>query len=255
MRGLAEKVVVIAGGGSGIGAATARRLASEGARVVVGDLDRKNAEAVADEIEAAGGAARACEFDIARDESVRELAGFAVAEFGGIDGWHNNAADTSPQTITQDRDATTVPLEIWRHSLDVDLTGYLHGIRHAVPELLRRGGGAIVNTSSLSAFLGEPDRVSYATAKSGILALTRHVATRWGKEGVRCNALAVGAILTPAAREAVPAEYIEAIEAQTRSPRLGTPDDVAAMAAFLFSDDAQWLNGQTYHVDGGWHLR
>jgi NAD(P)-dependent dehydrogenase (short-subunit alcohol dehydrogenase family) len=81
------------------------------------------------------------------------------------------------------------------------------------------------------------------------------VASKWGKDGVRCNALAVGAILTPAARAAVPPEYIETIEAQTRSPRLGTPDDVAAIAAFLFSDDGFWLNGQTYHVDGGWHLR
>src|SRR5690348_7180735 len=180
MRGLSEKVVIVAGGGSGIGAATARRLAAEGAAVVVGDLVGDNAEAVAAEVRDAGGRARAVQFDIADDASVTALVDTAVGEYGGLDAMHANAADLSPETIGQDSNALEVPMDVFMHTLDVNLKGHLLCTRHALPHLLERGGGALVYTSSAAGHVGEPERPSYAASKAGINSLVRHVASHWG---------------------------------------------------------------------------
>jgi NAD(P)-dependent dehydrogenase (short-subunit alcohol dehydrogenase family) len=262
MRGLTDKVIVVAGGASGIGAATAHRLGAEGAKVVVGDLNLEGAEKTAAEIEANGGTALPCRYDASIEESIRDLIEFAVTEFGGLDGLHNNAADLSPDIITKDSDAVTVPLEVWHRTLTVNLTGYLLGIRYAIPRLLERGGGSIVNTSSGAAFCGEPVRVSYGVSKAGIGALTRHVASAFGKQGIRCNAVAPGYVPLESMKKlteetfGVDADVImNEVLATVRAPRLGDPEDVAGMVAFLLSDDGQWITGQIYGVDGGWLLR
>ena len=255
MRGLAGKVAVVAGGGSGIGAATARRVAAEGAAVVVGDLNGDNAEAVAAEVRGAGGRAVAVQFDISVDEEVGALVGAALAEFGGLDHMHANAADLSPENIGRDSDALTVPLEVFDRTLSVNLRGQLLCTRHALEPILERGGGAIVYTSSLAGHAGEAERPSYAAAKAGINSLARHVASRWGREGIRANAVAPGLVITPAMADSVPPEFVEYALGVGRSPRLGRPDDIAAMVAFLMSDDAEWINGQVLSVDGGASLR
>jgi len=121
--------------------------------------------------------------------------------------------------------------------------------------LLKRGGGAIVYTSSGAAYVGEPERVSYAVSKSGINALMRHVASRWGKDGIRSNAIAPGLVLTDGSRASMDAEAQERMLALGRSTRLGTPDDIASMVALLFSDDGEWVNGQVISVDGGITMR
>jgi NAD(P)-dependent dehydrogenase (short-subunit alcohol dehydrogenase family) len=226
MRGLADKVVVVAGGGSGIGAATARRLGAEGAAVVVGDLNGDNASTVANEVRDAGGRAIAVQFDIADDASVAALVAAAIGEYGQLDAMHANAADLSPDTIGRDTNALDVPLDVFAHTLDVNLKGHLLCTRHALPHLLERGGGALVYTSSAAGHIGEPERPSYAASKAGINSLVRHVASHWGRQGV------VG-----------------------RSPRLGRPDDIAGMVAFLVSDDGEWVNGQVLSVDGGASMR
>jgi len=255
MRGLAGKVAVVAGGAGRIGTATSVRLAEEGASVVVGDLDGQAAESVAGRIVAAGGRAISVRVDVSDEADVATLMAAAVEAYGGIDALHANAADLSPDTIMGDSDALTVPLELFDHTLSVNLRGHLLCTRHALPHLLERGGGAIVYTSSAAAFVGEPRRPSYAVAKSGLNALARHVASRWGKEGVRANAVAPGLVMSGALLESAGEDFARRALKDSRSHRLGTPEDVAAVVALLLSDDGSWINGQVISVDGGATLR
>jgi NAD(P)-dependent dehydrogenase (short-subunit alcohol dehydrogenase family) len=251
MRGLSGKRIVICGGASGIGAAAARRLAEEGARVVVGDIDIDGAKATVEGITAAGGAATAVEFDLADDESVTALMERAVAEFGGVDGLFNVGADLSDATLGQDGDILGFDPAIWRRTFEVNLLGYVRTCRAVLPLMLDQGHGAIVNTSSNAAYIGEPTRAAYAATKAGITALTRHVAARWGKQGVRCNCVSPGLVLTELAAANLPEEFKTRILATTYSPRHGTPPDLAAAVAFLLSDDGEWVNGQVWSVNGG----
>jgi NAD(P)-dependent dehydrogenase (short-subunit alcohol dehydrogenase family) len=252
MRRLEDKVIVIAGGGTGIGAGTAARLASEGARVVIGDLSAERAQAVAAKIEASGARAVGRGFDVTDEPTVAALMQTAVEEFGGLDGIQINVADLAVHR--RDTDALSVELAVFDRVMAVSLRGHMLCTRHALPHLLARQGGAIVYTTSAAAFIGEPKRVSYAMAKSGIHALMRHVASRWGKEGVRANAIAPGMVPTEANAGAPPERFERALRG-TRSPRLGQPADIAAMVALLMSADGEWINGQMLSVDGGATIR
>lgn len=253
-NGLAGKVAVIAGGATGIGAATARRLGAEGCRVVVGDLDATAARQTADDIAGAGGTAAAFGFDLADPKSVSLLFESAIANFGAVDLLFNVGADM--RALRGDSDVLDIELETWDRIMTVNLRGYLLTMRAAIPHMLARGGGAIVNTSSAAAFQGEPRRPAYATAKAGIGALTRHVASGWGKDGIRCNAVAPGFTATEAVRSAPQWPDLEAgALKRMRSPRVGESDDIAALVAFLMSDDGAWVNGQVINVDGGTILR
>jgi NAD(P)-dependent dehydrogenase (short-subunit alcohol dehydrogenase family) len=255
MRGLREKVFVVAGGATGIGGATCRRLTEEGATVVVADINIDSARETVSRICSGGGTALAVEFDIAEEDSCAALMGRAVDEFGGLDGLFNVAADMSEATLGRDTDVVSVPTEVWNRSLAVNLTGYFHTCRHAVPRLLARGGGAIVNTVSGLVLAGDPTRVSYGASKAASLALSKHIAARWGREGVRCNIVAPGFVATEQALRRIPAEERERLAEMIRAPRFGTPDDIAATVAFLLSDDASWINGQLHTVNGGTGLR
>jgi NAD(P)-dependent dehydrogenase (short-subunit alcohol dehydrogenase family) len=255
MRGLDGKVVVVAGGGSGIGAATAVRLADEGASVVVGDLDAANAEAVAAGIRAAGRSAVSAPFDISVDESVAALIDAALEQFGGLDALHANAADMTAAAILSDTNPVDVSLDVFDRTIAVNLRGHLLCTRHAIPRLLERGGGAIVYTSSAAAHSGDTERVSYGISKSGINALMRHVSTRWGHEGVRANCVAPGMVLTKTIRDNSDQAFQDFALSLGHSDRLGEPEDIAAAVAFLMSDDASWITGQVISVDGGSTLR
>jgi NAD(P)-dependent dehydrogenase (short-subunit alcohol dehydrogenase family) len=255
VRGLRDKVAIVAGAAPGnIGGATAIRLAQEGMKVIVADLNSAAARVVADEITSAGGYAIAKAFDITDESSYKELIQSAASELGGLDALLNVAADLSANTIGRDTDVLSVPLDVWQHTIDVTLTGYMYGIRHALPLLIERGGGSIVNTMSSEVWMGEVQRVAYQTAKSGLIGLNRHTATLGGKRGVRSNIVAPGVTLTGAAMKILDEEYRKQILASVRSPRLGVPEDIAAMVAFLFSDDGIYVNGQTILVDGGANL-
>ena len=253
MRGLKDKVVIVAGGATGIGASTALRLAEHGARLVVGDINAAGAEAITSQITKTGGKALSIPFDISDDASVRALVRAAVDAYGGLDAIHVNAADLS--LCARDPDALELDLDVFDRTIAVNLRGHLLCTRHAVPELAKRGGGAIVYTSSGAAFVGEPVRVSYAISKAGINALMRHVASRWGKEGIRSNAIAPGLVMTDAALENMPKERQADMLALGRSTRLGRPADIASTVAMLMSDDGEWINGQVISVDGGITLR
>jgi NAD(P)-dependent dehydrogenase (short-subunit alcohol dehydrogenase family) len=248
MRGLRDKVVVVAGGATGIGAATCRRLVEEGAKVVVGDINEAAAKQTADAI---GG--RHLRFDITREDDCKALVEHAIGEFGGLDGLFTVAADTSKETLGRDSesDLLTVPLDVWQRTLDVNLTGTFLMTRSALPALLERGGGSIVNTLSGLIFYGSPIRPAYLASKAALVALTRHVAARWGKEGIRCNAVAPGFVVTEQVAHNVPQEERDMILAANKSTRHGRPEDIAATVAFLLSDDAEWINGQMQLVNGG----
>ncbi len=255
MKGLNGKSVLMAGGAGGIGSATSLRLAAEGARVAVGDIDQAAAEVVAAEIEAADGEAFAFQLDIGDEASVASAVQATVKAFGGLDAVHVNAADLSPDTIGNDSDAATIDLDVFDRTIHTGLRGHLICAQQALPELLARGGGSLVFTSSAAAFVGEPERPAYAVAKSGINALVRHVAAKWGKQGVRANAIAPGLVLTDTVQQGLEPSFREMVLKRSRSFRLGRPDDIAAMVAFLMSTDAEWINGQVISVDGGATLR
>jgi NAD(P)-dependent dehydrogenase (short-subunit alcohol dehydrogenase family) len=243
------KVIVVGGGGAGTGAATSLRLGREGATVVVGDIDAARAEAVAAQIGEAGGLALAVQFDMASDESVRALMATAFERFGRLDGLHNVAGNPAAQA--GDLNVVTTDDATWMSQLGSHLLGYAHACRAAIPLMLQSGGGSIINTSSAASRDVQPIRVAYSAAKSGVETLTRHIAHAWGKQGVRCNAIAYGVVLTENARAGLPASFLEAALAETWSPRLGEPEDIAAVATFLLSDESVWLNGQVLDVNGG----
>ncbi|HEY7948705.1 MAG TPA: SDR family oxidoreductase [Acidimicrobiales bacterium] len=255
MRGLKDKVAVVAGGAGGIGTATSVRLAEEGCSVVVGDLNGEAAWVVAEQITATGGTAVSVRVDISDEESVADMVALAVTTYGGVDILHANAADLSPGTLGRDTNALDIDLDAFDRTLAVNLRGHLLCTRAALPEILKRGGGAIVYTSSGAAFMGEPERPSYAVSKSGINALVRHVASKWGRKHVRANAVAPGLVLTEGPRSVLSEDFMKLALRGTRSWRLGEPEDIAAMVAFLVSSDGEWINGQVLSVDGGASLR
>lgn len=249
---LNKKVIVIAGGAGGIGSETAQRLASEGASLVLGDINHQNALAVAKTIIANGGQAVATHLDIGEESSVKQLIDLAITHFGRLDGLHANAADLRVQD--QDTNAVEIDLDIWQHLININLTGYLYCTRFAVPEMLKNGGGALVYTSSDASFYGEALRVAYACSKAGVNALMRHTARKWGEQGIRANAIAPGLVRTPMVNS-LPKEFLDATFEATPSLRLGKPADIAAMVAHLMSGDGEWINGQVISVNGGGLMR
>ena len=255
MRGLKDRVVLVVGGAGGLGTASCVRLGEEGAKVVVADLNEAAAAAVVSQIREAGGTAESTSVDLRDEASIKAAVDLTVESFGGLDALHANGADTSPETVGQDTDIESVPLEVFDRTIAANLRGHLLCARIAIPRLLERGGGALIFTSSAAAFVGEPERPSYAISKSGLGGLVRHIASRWGKLGIRANAVAPGVCLTEAVRDSLNSEFRDVVLAATRSARLGTPEDIGAMVAFLASDDGSWINGQIINVDGGWVLR
>lgn len=254
LTGLSGKVAVVAGGATGIGAATATRLAAEGCLVVIGDVAVDTARRTADKIIVTGGTATAVGFDLADPDSVAALLDTGANTYGDIDAVFAVGADMG--ALRADTDIVDIDLDVWDRVMAVNLRGYVAAMKHAIPRLLARGGGAIVNMSSAAAFQGEPARPAYATAKAGIGALTRHVASRWGKEGIRCNAVAPGFTATEAIQSAPQwPELQSAALRRIRGPRVGAPDDIAALVAFLISQEGEWINGQVINIDGGTVLR
>jgi NAD(P)-dependent dehydrogenase (short-subunit alcohol dehydrogenase family) len=255
MRGLDAKVVVVCAAGTGasrlgasIGSVTARRLAAEGAKVVVGDIDVDAARRTVELVEADGGTALAQEYDAGSDEETRVLMQRAVDAYGALHGVHFNATDPDATHLDGDYDVTDVPIELWHRVVDVGLLGFLLAARHAIPHLLDQGGGAVVGTSSGAAYVGQETRVSYACAKAGMGAVARHIASRFGPRGIRANTVSPGFVPSAAM---LADERLKQFDTHVRSHRSGRPDDIAAMVAFLMSDEGEWVQGQCIGVDGG----
>jgi len=246
------KVAIVTGAGSGIGRATARLLASEGAAVTVADIAPDAAGRVVAEIEAAGGRARAQAVDVSDTDGVERMIAATVDAFGGLDVLHNNAAALDQNRL--DQDIATMDLATWDRVLDVNLTGPMLGCRFAIPALLERGGGAIVNTASAAAFYGSHSLAAYGISKAGLVALTRYVATAYGERGIRCNAVAPGVVVDRDAQAALGGPMGDRLRRYSVSHvigRLGYPEEVASAVAFLASDDAAFVTGEILRVDGG----
>lgn len=246
MNRLEGKVAIVTGAAGGIGSATVRRLAREGARVVVADIAGEAAAAVAASI---GDAAGARMFDAQEETSIRELVDFAMSRFGRLDILHNNAAYVGAD-LAHDTKVTDIPVDLWRKTFRINLDAYFLACRYAIPEMVKTGGGSIINTASGSAFVGDIARVAYGSSKGAVVSLTRYIATQHAKEGIRCNAIAPGLIMTPAFANSGQTDLSPFMK-QILSPRVGEPDDVAAAVAYLASSDAAYVTGTVLHVDGG----
>ena len=248
MRGLQGKVYLVCGAASGIGAASATRLHREGARVLLADINEDGVSTLASTLDPSGESARAFTYDQSDESSITLLLQDVLEAFGQLDGLFANAANM--QVLLEDGDLLQNDAGTWERTLQVNLLGTAALFRAALPHLQARGG-VLLATSSDAASVGEPTRVAYATSKAAINALCRHVANRWGKEGIRCNTISPGFILTDNLKTTVDPAMFDPVLKSTPSPRHGSSEDVAAAVAFLFSDDAEWVNGQVWHVNGG----
>ncbi|HVA05707.1 MAG TPA: SDR family oxidoreductase [Acidimicrobiales bacterium] len=243
------KVAIVTGSAGGIGQVYAESLAASGAGVVVADIDEAGAEKVAEGIRSTGGSAAACRVDVADHDSAAAMAALATERFGGIDYLVNNAAIFGGMQIDS---LLNVDWEYLTRFLSVNLLGALVCTRACFRAMRKRGGGAIVNQSSTAAYVYSG---FYGLTKAGINSLTAQLAAEIGGLGIRINAIAPGPIDTEAARVTVPDVFIEQIVGGLALKRQGTPEDLVGMCKFLLSDDAAWITGHVFNVDGGQVMR
>jgi NAD(P)-dependent dehydrogenase (short-subunit alcohol dehydrogenase family) len=245
-------VALVTGAGSGIGAAVARALSRDGARVVVTDLDLAQAQHVAGAISAGGGQAVPLALDVGDEDAVDRSVALAYQTYGPPTVLINNAAATDLSGSGRDADVLSMETAVWDRTMAVNLRGAMLLCRAVLPGMLAAGKGAVINTSSGGAAAAEHTRPAYAASKAGLEALTRSVAAVYGPQGVRCNAVAPGLTLTETV--AGPGRGLEKLRTvfarHTPSP-LGTADDVANVVSFLASDEARYVNGVVLRVDGG----
>ena len=243
---IAGKAAVVTGAGSGIGRATALRFAAEGAAVLVNDLDPEAAKRVVAEIEAAGGRARPAPGDVTRPATAEALADAALAAFGRLDVFHNNAGGAMPTPI-----AETDPAR-WRRDLELNLDAVWFGTRAALRAMVPRRSGCILTTSS-GAGLGAVHGLSaYGAAKAAVIALMRSVALEYGPLGIRANAICPGTMDTPQLRAWLDQQPgRDRFAAGIPLRRLGFPEEIANAALFLASDEASYVTGAALVVDGG----
>ena len=245
MERLQDRVAVITGAGSGIGLASARRMAAEGATVVAVDIDKAAGQAAAEET---GGVFLAA--DVAVEEDVRGLYDEVAAEFGRIDIAFNNAGISPPE----DDSILVTGIDAWRHVQEVNLTSVYLCCKYVLPHMQRQGKGSIINTASFVAVLGSAtSQISYTASKGGVLALSRELGVQFAREGIRVNALCPGPVNTPLLREVFAADPERAARRLVHVPagRFAEPEEIAAAVAFLASDDASFITASQFLVDGG----
>ncbi len=247
---LSDRVAIVTGGALGIGGATARRLAEEGAKVLVVDVDADAAGRNVDAIRALGGIAEALHSDVGTEDGVRAMVDRAVSQWNQLDIVVNNAyAGVGGPKV----DAIGVTEESWDRSMDIGLKAMFRAARYAVPHMRQAGGGSLVNLSSVHGLLGAPGSLVYETLKAGVIGLTRQLAVEYGPDGIRVNAICPGHIVTERLEEMWRdhQDTLRFFVEQYPIRRTGKPVDIANAIVFLCSDEASFITGHALVVDGG----
>jgi NAD(P)-dependent dehydrogenase (short-subunit alcohol dehydrogenase family) len=242
---LQDRVAVVTGGGSGIGLASARRLAAEGAKVVIGDLNPDAGKAAADEV---GGLFVPC--DVTSEADVENLFKAAFDAFGSVDVAFNNAGISPPD----DDSILETGIEAWRRVQEVNVTSVYYCCKHAIPYMRRQGKGSIINTASFVALMGAAtSQISYTASKGAVLSMSRELGVQFAREGIRVNALCPGPVNTPLLQELFAKDPERAQRRLVHIPmgRFAEPEEIAAAVAFLASDDSSFMTASTFLVDGG----
>ncbi|HKY89969.1 MAG TPA: SDR family oxidoreductase [Nevskiaceae bacterium] len=246
---LSGRIAIVTGGASGIGRATALALARAGAAVVVADIDADGAHQVVHALSAEGGRGLALHVDVSDAPQVVAMVTSAVKAYGRVDILVNNAADL--RLLAEDRDLLASNVDVWERSYRSNQQSVMLATQQVLPHMLARKKGAIVNISSVDGELGDTTKIAYGMNKAAINLLTLCVATAYGQQGVRCNAILPGLVMTPLAVAAVGPAQRPIWESNIRAPHLGTPEEIADVVHFLASDAASYVNGQLLKVDGG----
>jgi len=241
------KIALVTGAGGGIGAASARRLAADGATVVLADIDAKAAQAAADHIP--GAAAMAV--DLTDEASVKVLADAIVSRFGRIDVLHNNAAIQNDAQRQKDLDVVNLDVAAWDMAMAVNVRGAMLMSRHVIPHMITAGGGTIIHSASGFGVQGESTLTAYGSSKAALIQLNRMIATQYGKQNVRSNCMVIGFVLTPLAVESTPDVIKDILLSHHLTPQLGQPEDIANLVAFLASDESSFITGAAIPIDGG----
>lgn len=250
MGRLEGKVAVISGTTGGIGAATAKYLARDGAIVALADINLEGAEKTAAAVRDAGGQASAHHLDLAEEASIAALIEAVIERHGRIDVLFNNAADTRMETMAKDAAVAFMDADVWDGIFRINTRGTMLMIKHVLPHMIALGGGSIINTSSGASLRGDLFRVAYASSKAAINTLTEYVAAQYGKRGIRCNVVSPGLVVTESTEENQ-GHNMDMYLSHHLTPRLGKPDDIAAMVGLLASDDGKFITAQIIPVDGG----
>ncbi|MGE3690581.1 MAG: SDR family NAD(P)-dependent oxidoreductase [Novosphingobium sp.] len=246
---LEGKIAVVTGAAGNLGSATARELAAEGAKVVASDLPGDRLDLIVAGIREAGGEAIACPADLSSEAEIAGLVARAKQEYGGLDLLANVAALMGG--IDQDRDLLAMDAAYWDKVMAVNLRGPMLACKHAIPLMLERGGGAIVTFGSTAGSMGDLGLFAYSATKAALGSLARSIATTYGKQGIRANCLCPGSVWPEAWQAGMTPAFVAMAENTRLTPRLGLPEDIGGMAAFLLSDKAGYVTGQTIMVDGG----
>lgn len=242
-------VAIVTGGASGIGCATALSLARAGHRVVVADINAKDGEAACRRIIKAGGEALAIATDVSEPEQVERMAKATLEGWGRVDVLVNNAADL--RLLAGDGEFLSTTVDNWDRSYRANQRSAMLATQQVLPVMLHQGSGSIVNISSVDGALGDTTKIAYGMNKAAMNLFTQCIATAYGPRGVRCNAILPGLIMTGMATASIGSKERPVWERNIRSPRLGTPEDVASVVVFLAGEGAAYVNGQLIRVDGG----